>query len=191
MKKKLLPLFVIFMSVFFSCNVSIPVNQLVQRNQIRSVSHYSLVKKDNYFLCNTKIAIPSKLNQFKLNQRMAIDSEIVVLGKNTHKTSNEIERKSYLLKQKMNLHFVIDSIADIQIIISFNEKLLNVNYDVKTIYQWDYFNWRFLGILLPIGNSAHIKNQCINRAIDACLAFGASGAIIEPNLFTYKLIDVK
>jgi len=81
--------------------------------------------------------------------------------------------------------FEFDSVGFINI--SFEEQLIKNNSIPEFIYYWDYSNARFLVPFLPFGNEEHKRNQCVNRAIEACYKSDMSTVVISPTLNHFKL----
>lgn len=78
-----------------------------------------------------------------------------------------------------------DSASIIQI--SFDDRSIDMNSKLEYIYFWNYSNFRFLVPLLPFFNEKHKRNQCVNRAIEACFKNKMDGVLIYPTLNHFKL----
>ena len=72
--------------------------------------------------------------------------------------------------------------------VSFDETYATKNkLELKNIYYWDYSNGRFLVPFLPFFNEQHKRNQCVNRAIEACYKNNMNQVVISPTLNHFKL----
>ena len=80
---------------------------------------------------------------------------------------------------------VFDSIGFINV--SFDEQTTKTNSKLELIYTWDYSNCRFLVPFLPFGNGIHKRNQCVNRAIEACYKSNMNAVVISPTLNHFRL----
>ena len=87
----------------------------------------------------------------------------------------------------MNEDALFDSIGTIHVY--FDERNLNPNSKIEAFYYWDYSNIRFLVPFLLFGNEEHKRNQCVNRAIEACYRNNMDAVVISPTLHHFKLYN--
>ena len=174
-----------------SCSTLDSVNSLVRKADPK----YKLKYIDNStFVASVPMISKTKFEslQTKQEEYNKVSDELTFLK--TYNTDlGKISRIIELRKEKKKLQNEIDEFSLIEydsiayIHLSFDERSLSEETILKYIYYWDYSNFRFLVPLLPFFNEEHKRNQCVNRAIEACYTSRSSSVVISPTLNHFKL----
>lgn len=134
------------------------------------------------------------LDQPCISQKLIKEREEKIKLKNEilkEPATNRDGMKLFLLNTEINSQKYKTPDSSRQIILSFKDELDNINYSVNYIHYWDYSNYRVFVPFLTLFNEIHKRNQCINRAFEACSKQNMDGVIISPTLNHYKLITLK
>ncbi len=150
--------------------VSLPIMSNTRRIEITKYIKSNYISRDSEIYTDTVLFSEAQIKSF-ISQ---IKSIISASSLNSH---------SYM--KYLNNITKPDSASIIQI--SFDDRSIDMNSKLEYIYFWNYSNFRFLVPLLPFFNEKHKRNQCVNRAIEACFKNKMDGVLIYPTLNHFKL----